>query len=149
MAVTSSGCQVFQTPPARPPGLGCSDVACNAWIPRELDKATVPMYRVEPPDVLTIDIVQQVSQSSHILQAGDTVVLTVTGTFPEEPIAGEFLIGTGGVIELGYSYGAIEIRGLTVRDAADKIADHLQKQLRDPRVCDVVAERGGSAAFNG
>ena len=62
---------------------------------RELDKATVPMYQVEPPDVLTIDVVQQVSQSSHILQAGDTVVLTVTGTFPEEPIAGEFLMGLG------------------------------------------------------
>ncbi len=79
------------------------------------------MYRVELPDVLTIDVVQQVSQSSHILQAGDTVVLTVTGTFPEEPIAGEFLIGTGGVVELGYSYGAIEIRGLTVRDARTRL----------------------------
>jgi protein involved in polysaccharide export with SLBB domain len=89
---------------------------------------------VEPPDMLAIDVVQQVSQSTHALQVGDTVLLTVTGTYPDEPISGEFLIGTGGVIELGYSYGAVEIRGQTVHDAAVTIANHLRKQLRDPGV---------------
>jgi protein involved in polysaccharide export with SLBB domain len=58
----------------------------------------------------------------------------VTGTFPDEPISGEYLIGTGGVIELGYSYGAIEIRDRTVGDAAIMIESRLRKQLRDPQV---------------
>ena len=133
-AVTSSGCQLLQAPATLPPELGCSDIGPQAWVPRELDKATAPMYRVEPPDVLTIDVVQQVSQSSHTLQVGDTVLLMVTGTFPDEPISGEFLIGTGGVIELGYSYGAIEIRGQTVHSAAIMIEERLRKQLRDPHV---------------
>ena len=42
------------------------------------------MYRVEPPDILTIDVMQQVAQSSYQLQVGDTVTLTVTGTFPDD-----------------------------------------------------------------
>lgn len=130
----SGGCQVLHTPPVLSPELGCSDIGPKAWVPRELDMATAPMYRVEPPDILAIDVSQQVSQTTHQLQAGDTVLLMVTGTYPDEPIAGEYLIGTGGVIELGYSYGAVEIRGRTVHDAAVTIADHLRKQLRDPGV---------------
>jgi protein involved in polysaccharide export with SLBB domain len=38
------------------------------------------------------------------------------------------------VIELGYSYGAIEIRGQTVHSAAIMIEERLRKQLRDPHV---------------
>lgn len=129
-----SGCQLLHGPATLPAELGCADREPQGWVPRELDMATAPKYRVEPPDVLTIDVVQNVSQSTHALQAGDTVLLTVVGTFPEEPIAGEYLIGTGGVIELGYSYGAVEVRGRTVHDASALIEDRLRKQLRDPQV---------------
>lgn len=125
----SAGCAVLQPAPM---SLMCDDA--QAWVPRELDKATVPVYRVEPPDILTIDVVQQVPQSSYQLDVGDTVALTVLGTFPEEPIAGEYPLEVGGVIELGYGYGAVEVLGCTVEEARELIATHLQSQLRSPQV---------------
>lgn len=132
--LVGSGCQLFQQPAPLLPPDGCSEVALKPWVPRELDKATVPMYRVEPPDILTIDVVQQVAQSSYSLQVGDTVLLTVIGTFPDEPISGEHLIAPGGVLELGHAYGAVEVAGMTVDDARNLIVTHLRHQLRDPQV---------------
>ncbi len=133
-ALVSSGCQVFQKPPALPSEVGCAELDPKPWVPRELDKATLPMYRVEPPDILSVEVVQQVSQSSYSLQVGDTVLLSVVGTFPDEPISGEYLIRTGGMIELGHSYDAVEVAGLTVNDATTLIESRLRSQLRDPRV---------------
>lgn len=112
----------------------CSDMVAKPWIPRELDKVTVPMYRIEPPDILSIDVVQQIAQSSYSLQIGDVLSLTVTGTFPDEPIAGQYVVETGGLIELGYSYGAVEVVGKTVEEAKQLIETHLAKQVRDPKV---------------
>lgn len=110
------------------------DLADQEWVPRELDKVTVPMYRVEPPDVLTIDVLQNVSQATYQLQVGDTVALNVLGTFPDEPIGGEYPIRPGGVVELGFGYGSVEIAGKTISQARDLIDQHLRFQLRDPRI---------------
>ncbi len=101
--------------------------------PRELEKAILPAYRIEPPDILSIDVVQQVSQADYLLHSGDSVMLTVSNTIPEEPIAGEFLIEAGGVIQLGFSYGSIEVAGMTVREAQNAIQMHLKNIVRDPR----------------
>ena len=103
-------------------------------LPRELDKATLPLYRVEPPDILTIDVVQQVAESSYVLHEGDTVLMTVLGTFPDETIDGIYPIETGGVIRLGYGYGSVQVSGLHIEDARQLIETHLRKTLRDPQV---------------
>ncbi len=109
-------------------------MAAGSDLPRELDKMTVPTYRIEPPDVLTIDVVQQVAQSSYQLQVGDVVAITVSGAFPEEPIAGEYPIEAGGMVTLGFGYGSVEIAGRTVAEATQLIDQHLREQLRDPKV---------------
>ncbi len=103
-------------------------------VPRELDKATLPAYRIEPPDILSIDVVQQVSESDYILHAADSVMLTVIGTLPDEPIAGTFPIEAGGIIQLGFGYGNVEIAGMTVSQAGKAIETHLRTMLRAPRV---------------
>ncbi|MCC7339196.1 MAG: polysaccharide biosynthesis/export family protein [Pirellulaceae bacterium] len=114
-----------------PPNCDARMLEC---LPRELDKVTVPTYRIEPPDVLTIDVVQQVAQSTYQLQIGDVLAITVMGAFPEEPIAGDYQIEAGGVVALGYGYGSVEIAGNTVGQAKLLIEQHLLEQLRDPQV---------------
>ncbi|KAA1261024.1 Polysaccharide biosynthesis/export protein [Rubripirellula obstinata] len=106
----------------------------DSMVPRELDKVTPPMYRIEAPDVLTIDVQQNVSEATHGLQAGDLVSINVTGTFPEEPIAGEYLVELGGQIDLGFSYGLVSINRLTSDQATTVIERHLSTQLRQPVV---------------
>lgn len=103
-------------------------------VPRELDKTTLPAYRIEPPDILSIDVVQQVSEADYLLHAADTLMLNVSGTFPEEPIAGTYPIEAGGVIQLGFSYGTVQIAGMTVAQATKAIESHLLTVLRAPRV---------------
>ena len=103
-------------------------------MPKELDKATLPAYRIEPPDILSIDVVQQVSESDYLLHSADTVMLTVTGTLPEEPIVGIYPIEAGGVIQLGFSYGTIEIAGMTVAQATKALDAHLRTVLKNPCV---------------
>ena len=103
-------------------------------VPRELDKVTTPMYRVEPPDILTIDVQQNIPQETHLLQPGDRFALNVTGTFPEEPISGEYPVEIGGNVELGFSYGSVSISGLTIAQAKSRIELHLRTSLREPGV---------------
>ncbi len=78
-------------------------------VPRELDKVTLPAYRVEPPDILSIDCLLQVPDENYRLHEGDTVMLTVLDTLPEEPIAGIFPIEAGGVIRLGFGYDQVTL----------------------------------------
>jgi polysaccharide export outer membrane protein len=118
-------------------------------VPRELNKVTLPVYRIEPPDVLSIDVVQQVAQSSYALHAGDAVLLTVLGALPNEPIAGVFSVGVGGVLQLGYGYGEVEVAGLTVDDATKLIEAHLRNFLREPQVTMTLHEVSGLQRISG
>ncbi len=103
-------------------------------VPRELDKVTLPAYRVEPPDILSIDCLLQVPDENYRLHEGDTVMLTVLDTLPEEPIAGIFPIEAGGIIRLGFGYDQVHVAGLTVGEASAAIDGHLRKYLRQPSV---------------
>lgn len=121
----------------------------EAWAPRELDKATVPIYRVEPPDILTIDIMLQVPHSTYGLNVGDSVSLSVVGTFPEEPIMGEYIVQPGGVIDLGFGYGQVEVGGQTILHAKTLINTHLLEQLRAPRVSLSLLNAAGTQPISG
>jgi len=136
-----SGCRTIQP--------GCDATLPLCEVPRELDKATLPTYRIEPPDILTIDVVQQIAESSYTLHEGDTVLLTVLGTFPEEPIDGIYPVETGGVIRLGYGYGSVEVLGKTVGEARELIETHLRQTLRSPQVSMALRDVTGIQRISG
>lgn len=112
----------------------CDLLATETFLPRELDKVLAPTYRIEAPDIISIDVQQNVSQQRHALQPGDLISLNVTGTFPEEPINGVFQVELGGTIELGHSYGAVEVVGQSVDESVKLIETHLKSQIREPCV---------------
>lgn len=103
-------------------------------LPKELDKATLPVYRVEPPDILTIDVIQNVSEADYPLHVGDSVMMTVLGTIPDEPIAGIYPIEAGGILQLGFGYGTVEVAGRTIAEAKEIVRNHLLDSLREPQV---------------
>lgn len=129
--LAGNGCAVLG-PSSRMPAPYCDSVV--EGVPRELDKVTMPLYRVAPPDILTIDVSQQVTGAAYCLEVGDVLSLSVSGAFPDEPIVGEYLVEASGLIELGYSYGAVEVVGLDVSAAKRAIDSHLRSHLREPRV---------------
>lgn len=123
------------------------DAATFSDVPRELEKATIPVYRIEPPDILLIETVRDLKRASIPLRPGDELLIQATNTLPIDPeddpttnaakvIGGVYAIEVDGTIDLGPEYGRVKVAGLTIRDSREAIVVHLQNEigLTDPRV---------------
>ena len=92
IALGSSGCQqMLRSQPHRLPPTGFA----ASPAPRELNKAILPEYRIEPPDVLVVDNVHVVPGAGYRLRTLDTMAIAVEGTLPEDPIHGVLPSRTG------------------------------------------------------
>src|SRR5439155_20398866 len=85
-------------------------------------------YRVEPLEVLQI---------------------TVSGTLPNQPIAGTFIVSPEGTINLGYGYGTIRVLGLTVDQIREAIRVHLSSVINNPQVSVSLAQFRGQMQVRG
>ena len=108
--------------------------------PRELNKAILPTYVIEPPDILFIDAIQVVPKSPYALKSLDVLAIQVQGTLPDAPIDGMYPIGPGGLVNLGFSYGSVKVSGLTVDEARKAVTEHLLQYLKDPQVLVTITE---------
>jgi polysaccharide export outer membrane protein len=68
-----------------------------------------PVYVVEPPDLMIVDVLEAA---------------------PGRPISGERLVRPDGKISLGF-YGEVEVAGLTIPEIKEKVVLHLRKFLSD------------------
>jgi polysaccharide export outer membrane protein len=113
---------------------GCASAPCatavgDPGLPRELCKTTMPHYRIEPPDVLTINVGRLVPIPPYRLEPLDTLqVEVVKGIVPNEPVAGVFVVNADGNINLGLSYGTVRVAGLTVEEAQRAIELRVQEK---------------------
>lgn len=96
----------------------------------ELKKVVLPAYRIEPPDILTIEAVQVVPREPYGLRTGDIIAIYVPDAFEQAPIAGTFPVGLGGLVNLGAPYGAVKISGLTIKETRAKLIEHLSDHLK-------------------
>jgi polysaccharide export outer membrane protein len=146
---TLSGCASF----APPPNVLTDDIPSNdelAYpIGRELDKVSMPMYTIEPPDVLTISANRIIPKSPVKIHAGDGVQVNVEGTPLEQPIRGIFVVDPGGGVNLGPSYGRVIIANNSVEEAIEIVRNHLFRTLRQPQVSLTVVDTPGLQAING
>lgn len=101
-------------------------------IPRELCKVVLPRYRIEPPDILVVEAIHIVPRAPYRLRPFDVIDVQVTGTLPDEPIAGAYTIQPEGVIRLGFSYGSVSVAGMTADEATEAIQQHLRHFLKQP-----------------
>lgn len=102
--------------------------------PRELNKVVLPTYTIEPPDMLVIQAVHIVPRPPYHLRTFDALAIQVQGTLPDAPISGVYPIEPGGLIKLGFNYGAVKVGGLTVAEAEAAIKEHLRQTLTAPVV---------------
>jgi polysaccharide export outer membrane protein len=98
--VLASGCQTVKTP---------EEKIAQSNLPREFSKVTMPDYVVEPPDLITVEVLE---------------------ALPGRPISGERLVRPDGKISLSF-YGEIYVAGLTTTEIKEKVILHLRKFLRD------------------
>jgi len=99
-----------------------------ASIPRELSKATVPEYIIEPPDVLAISATSLVPRHPYQLRPLDTIHVEATGTPEDAPISGPYVIGLDGNLVLGFDYDYVD-RAYRPIHAVDKTLEEVRAEV--------------------
>jgi protein involved in polysaccharide export with SLBB domain len=112
-------------------------------IPRELDKVSLPDYIIEPPDILVIDTVRGAPLPPYHIEALDVLQIQVSGTLPNEPIAGLFVVEPEGTINLGLNYGSVPVGGMTLEQARAAINAQLKRVLTNPQAVVALAQTRG------
>jgi polysaccharide export outer membrane protein len=115
--------------------LSCPPCASVSYpIPHELNKANLPPYRIEPPDILLIDAISVVPKPPYHIVPLDSLLLRASGTPPDEPIDGIYAIEPEGTINLGPFYGSVAVAGMTLDQARVAVENLLKKTIKEPKV---------------
>lgn len=142
-AAAGGGCRsaskVSGTPPVDP-------------LPRELDKVSLPDYRVEPPDILVIEAVRVLPKPPYRAEPLDVLALHLAAPLPNEPLSGLYAVDPDGTINLGPTYGGVvRVRGLTLPEIRAAVQKHLATavELRDPQVTVSLAQSRAGQRVSG
>jgi polysaccharide biosynthesis/export protein len=105
-------------------------------LPRELDKVTLPTYRVEPPDILLIEAIKAVPKPPYKLEPLDVLYVAFPGSpFKDDPLNGLFTIEPDGTINLGPTYGgAVRVEGMSIPEAQAAIEKVVDAKFKDAKV---------------
>jgi polysaccharide export outer membrane protein len=146
--VASMGCTGFfepryPIPTTVPPASPTADP------PRELDKIALPPYIIEPPDILLISAVKVVPKPPYKLDIFDIILIRAMGTFEDQPIAEAYSIQPDGSVDLGPTYGRVDVVGLTIQEAEDAIEQHLRQFVEAPDVSVALAASAGAQQITG
>jgi polysaccharide export outer membrane protein len=123
----------------------------EADAPEEIAVEIAPEYVIEPPDVLLIDSVYLVPKAPHKIGALDMLFIQGSGLLPESPLADNFAVEPGGRVNLGASYGSVDLNGLSMEEAQEAIVEHLQKKIgiRAPEISVTLKGSKGDQQING
>jgi polysaccharide export outer membrane protein len=119
-------------------------------LPRELDKVSLPAYRVEPPDILLIEAVKAVPKPPFKIEPLDVLLVHLANPIKDEPLSALFTVDPDGTINLGPAYkGAVRVVGLTIPEAKGAVELHLKKTLNDPQVTVSLAQSRAAQRVTG
>jgi protein involved in polysaccharide export with SLBB domain len=68
------------------------------------------------------------------IRVGDRLFVQVVDALPKQPIKGVYPVELSGKLPLGFSYGRIQVVGLTPEAAEVRVREHLAMVLKDPVV---------------
>src|SRR5262249_8522127 len=106
--------------------------ACIPDVPHELKKVTQPPYVIEPPDTLLNDAIRLIPRPPYRVEPLDTLGIQVTNTLPNAPISGIYGVEPDGAVNLGFTYGAVNLLGQTLPEARASINRHCKGKLKPP-----------------
>ena len=102
--------------------------------PKELAKVSLPTYRIEPPDVVAIDMPRLVPLPPYWADVYDTLQIHVSNALDNQPIDNYYMVQAEGVVDLGPAYGSVRVVGMTLEEMKKAIAAKLGEIIRDPEV---------------
>jgi len=117
LTLTGTGCFSHKKGVFVPPPVGV--------VPSELNKITLPLYVVEAPDVLLIEV-----------YADSLDVTKPPVALWPQPISGQHIVNLDGTVRLGI-WGSVPLSGLNLDQAAEAIRQHVfQRTQSDKRISD-------------
>ena len=145
LAISLVGCQTFDhyDPSVEQP------VPAPMTPPREKEMVSLPAYRVEPPDLLQIEVLKMVPKPPYRAGVYDVLQIQVIGTLLDQPIDGYYLVEAEGVVNLGAAYGKVRVAGMTIDAITQTITEHLRRVLRNPEVSVQLARATGMQPISG
>jgi polysaccharide export outer membrane protein len=117
--------------------------------PAELAMRSLPEYRIEPPDILQIDVLKLVPLPPYRIESYDVMQIKVLGTLLDQPIDNYYLVEAEGTIDLGPAYGKIRIMGMTIEEAQREVKTKLELVLARPEVSIQLARASGLQPITG
>ena len=117
--------------------------------PREMSMRSLPDYRIEPPDILQIELLKLVPLPPYRVEAYDVLQVNVLGTLLDQPINNYFLVEAEGTINLGPAYGTVRVAGMTIEEAQAVIKTKLLEILREPEVSVQLSRASGMQPVTG
>jgi polysaccharide biosynthesis/export protein len=129
------------SPQIRPP--------VDSKLPVELNKASLPTYVIEPPDILLLDVIRVVPKPPYHIEPLDALYIRVPGALTEEPIQGIYVVEPEGTVALGASYGKVFLAGMTTDQAKAAIENQLKKILKAPETVVAIAQSRGVQQIRG
>ena len=106
-------------------------------VPKELNKATLPEYRVEPPDILLIEAVRAIPKPPYKAEPLDVLFIDLAdppfknpNTQEPIPLTGEVTVDPDGTIDLGPTYGGkVSVVGKTIPEIKAAVEAHLASRV--------------------
>ncbi len=115
----------------------------------EREQVTLEEYVIDPPDILSIDLLNPVPKPPYRIQPLDAVAVAVSGTPKDEPINEVFPVDAEGTIALGGRYGSVAVVGLTTAEAKEAIEKQLAAELTKPKATVQLAQSRGVQPVRG
>ncbi|NLX97477.1 MAG: hypothetical protein GXY83_15020 [Rhodopirellula sp.] len=117
--------------------------------PREMAMRSLPEYRIEPPDILQIELLKLVPLPPYRIESYDVLQISVLNTLLDQPINNYYLVEAEGTINLGPAYGTVRIVGMTIEEAEKEITAKLLQILARPQVSVQLARASGLQPITG
>jgi len=142
-AIGLSGCHpidFYESPPPLSPKMDT---------PHERSLVSLPTYRIEPPDLIQIEMLKQIPLPPYRAQVYDVLQIQVVGTLLDQPINDYYLIEGEGWIDLGAAYGKVYVVGMTIEEIKAATTRHLTQVLVSPGVSVQLARASGTQPVTG
>ncbi len=122
--------------------------AAEASAPHELAMRPLPDYRIEPPDVIQVEMLKLVPLPPY--RAGIFDVLQIrANALPDQPIDNYFMVQADGTVNLGPTYGSVHVAGMTIEEMKAALNKWLHQWLIDPAVSVELARVSGAQPVTG
>jgi polysaccharide export outer membrane protein len=118
-------------------------------VSRELAMLPLPEYRINPPDVISLEMLKMVPLQPYRLEIYDVLEIRVAAALPEQPINDFFLVEGEGEVNLGPAYGKVKVAGMTVEEARLAILKSLEKFITKPDVSTQLSKASGAQQVSG